>query len=679
MLVLWSVAINCVGPLLSDWYSEWQDNEPMPYLYEYILVILADSVGQVAISFYFSLQHNRFIKACCFADSSTSKKPEQVTCAEVSCARPLSCCRWAFTGLTRCWMGFWQCFYRVLCQGLPLGITILFFTFVLYLFCAFKLWDFATSFLLTIPSARLLEMFRLATVWGLKANFGSARGNLNKETVKRGSRWGNGKPDTGIGLHGDVPPPQLPLLEALREAAKGFGDGADGGGKLLNGAGGAGSSVVAKTAVGDDRSKNKNKNKNKPHNSLDFFHSEADDCSDTLFAAMEQRDISQLQSAIHEAALLLADDDDDDDDDDDSAAAGGGQHAKSKKKKSFFRLDAPKLRQLSKTLAKAKEELLVNELSEKYGAIACVWPPLPPSLTTMEDQMHSGHSGGGGGGSGGGNASPSKNKGGNGKAKAKSGGCCGQSSCFPCGSHAKQNTENGKLLADGASAQLAYSHDGDIEMQQQMDGPMVSSSAARKDEGHEGAAASGQRVSRGSYQQLASYSTLESVPCAEEKGEDDGEWGLFLSHRDGRWPLGLPNEVNTSNDVATNEIEVAMTLALDATATSGQRGSQGARGKRTTAATDESALVLGEREWAALVPALIEGQVFAFPLNPMKQLAHRQNFFDVYHKIAEDKKKRFEPLSHHDRYYLNHLKAEVEGAVDQIAARANPQHCGCLP
>ena len=37
----------------------------------------------------------------------------------------------------------------------------------------------------------------------------------------------------------------------------------------------------------------------------------------------------------------------------------------------------------------------------------------------------------------------------------------------------KQNTENGKLLADGASAQLAYSHDGDIEMQQQMDGPMV--------------------------------------------------------------------------------------------------------------------------------------------------------------------------------------------------------------
>ena len=39
------------------------------------------------------------------------------------------------------------------------------------------------------------------------------------------------------------------------------------------------------------------------------------------------------------------------------------------------------------------------------------------SLTTMEDQMHSGHSGGGGGGSGGGNASPSKNKGGNGKAK----------------------------------------------------------------------------------------------------------------------------------------------------------------------------------------------------------------------------------------------------------------------
>ena len=103
--------------------------------------------------------------------------------------------------------------------------------------------------------------------------------------------------------------------------------------------------------MGDDRSKNKNKNKNKPHNSLDFFHSEVDDCSDTLFAAMEQRDISQLRP-IHEVALLLADDDDDDDDATTSAAAGGAAREE-QKKKSFFRLDAPKLRQLSKTLAKA--------------------------------------------------------------------------------------------------------------------------------------------------------------------------------------------------------------------------------------------------------------------------------------------------------------------------------------
>ena len=45
----------------------------MPYLTEYGIVIIADSVGQVVITFYFKLQHNRFIKACCFADSSTSK------------------------------------------------------------------------------------------------------------------------------------------------------------------------------------------------------------------------------------------------------------------------------------------------------------------------------------------------------------------------------------------------------------------------------------------------------------------------------------------------------------------------------------------------------------------------------------------------------------------------------
>ena len=79
------------------------------------------------------------------------------------------------------------------------------------------------------------------------------------------------------------------------------------------------------------------------------------------------------------------------------------------------------------------------------------------------------------------------------------------------------------------------------------------------------------------------------------------------------------------------------------------------------------------------MPALIEGQVFAFPLNPLKQLAHSQNFFDEHKRVAEQKKKNFQPLNDHDRYFLNHTKREIQDKVDQIAALANPTTCGCFP
>ena len=202
MRVLWSVAINC-GPSFRTGTASGRTTS-VPYLYEYILVILADSVG-VAISFYFSLQHNRFIKACCFADSSTSKKPELVTCAKCR-AEPLSCCRWAFTGLTLL-DGLGSAYGSS--AGLPLGITILFLS-SRYLFCAFKLWDFAHPSS-HYSSARLPAMFRLATVWGLKANRLRPR-QSQQGAVKRGSGGATESP-TRIGLHGDVPPPQPPLLE----------------------------------------------------------------------------------------------------------------------------------------------------------------------------------------------------------------------------------------------------------------------------------------------------------------------------------------------------------------------------------------------------------------------------------------------------------------------------------
>ena len=172
----------------------------MPYLTEYGIVIIADSVGQVVITFYFKLQHNRFIKRLCCADATNSTLPLQVkgidvhifmhACihssihpcihlyihpcihasirstipnnndqslvfnslllhlrTQIKCTGVMSCCGWAYTSLARCCMGTWQNCYRCLCQYLPLGITFLFFTFVLYLFCAFQLWDFAGSFM----------------------------------------------------------------------------------------------------------------------------------------------------------------------------------------------------------------------------------------------------------------------------------------------------------------------------------------------------------------------------------------------------------------------------------------------------------------------------------------------------------------------------------------------------
>jgi hypothetical protein len=49
-LIVWSVAINCVGPAFATLYHDWHRNErPLNALQVYAAIIIADSVGQIVI------------------------------------------------------------------------------------------------------------------------------------------------------------------------------------------------------------------------------------------------------------------------------------------------------------------------------------------------------------------------------------------------------------------------------------------------------------------------------------------------------------------------------------------------------------------------------------------------------------------------------------------------------
>ena len=610
MLILWSVAVNCIGPLLTDWYNDYNDGKPMPYLTQYFLVILTDSVGQVVISFYFKLQHNRLIKICCFTDQTNYRQPPQIKWTGIG-----SCCGWAWSSIVRCYMNFWQTSYKIFFVFLPQAITVVFFAFVLYTFVTYQLWDFAGSFLLTIPSARILEMFKLATMWGLMAQFGAAHGLLENKRTKSG---------TGIGSHHKTPPLLFPLLELLRDAIKKeklheqekkndrtdysdlFGSPED---KIHAPAGG----------INYQEDKGNIQHEQRPHRTVDFFHNEIDACCHLLNTAMERKDERRLRKAIEEADAILT-----------ARATDNGMA----------------MRKLRSSLSKGKKELMIKELTNKYGAIACIWPPesvfevdthVPKG---SDDEVANQRT----------NASKTVHD--EGQLKC----CHAHLSCFcPCCGYKKSNGERDQLLKD------TVSKDVDIEMQ-----------SSSLNHGSSKVALESQRVSSGANEErLGAYKKL---------GNEDalGDWGIFLTHRDGIWPVGLPNQVNSSSMIPSNEIEVVLRLDSDTSAGKIYYQEESTILPQEGSGTDSKNIFLSEEEWEAFKVPLLREQVFSFTLNPLKQLAHHYNFFDENQKRAQKKKENFQHLTEHDHFYLNRNKREVQKQLDEISAYSHEQAC-CIP
>ena len=83
-------------------------------------------------------------------------------------------------GLECCTKTSFRCFYEFTCIRLPMACAVIVVIVMLSTFIRFQLWEFAGSLLKTLPSARILEAFKLATTWGLRTQFGAVQGKLDK-------------------------------------------------------------------------------------------------------------------------------------------------------------------------------------------------------------------------------------------------------------------------------------------------------------------------------------------------------------------------------------------------------------------------------------------------------------------------------------------------------------------
>jgi hypothetical protein len=91
----------------------------------------------------------------------------------------------------------------------------------------------------------------------------------------------------------------------------------------------------------------------------------------------------------------------------------------------------------------------------------------------------------------------------------------------------------------------------------------------------------------------------------------------------------------------------------------------------------ESSLELSQEEWAEIVPMLTANTIFAFPLNPMKELVHNLNHFDEMRKAAKDAEASYQRLTPRDRYFLNTSKSEIQAQIDQVL-KLSGESGGCF-
>ena len=79
-----------------------------------------------------------------------------------------------------CTKSSFRCFYEYACIRLPLAVAAIVMTMMLFTFIRYQLWEYAGSILKTIPSARTFEAFKLATMWGVRTQFGAVHGKIDE-------------------------------------------------------------------------------------------------------------------------------------------------------------------------------------------------------------------------------------------------------------------------------------------------------------------------------------------------------------------------------------------------------------------------------------------------------------------------------------------------------------------
>lgn len=142
---------------------------------------------------------------------------------------------------------------------------------------------------------------------------------------------------------------------------------------------------------------------------------------------------------------------------------------------------------------------------------------------------------------------------------------------------------------------------------------------------------------------------------------------LFLIHSFLQWPDGLPDTALEHNPLSfTNELEVELSLSCG--------------GFENLEYAEEEAgptLELSTEEWAEISPMLSASIIFAFPLNPLKELVHNLNHFDEMYKAALDADASHQRLTPRDRYFLNTSKAEIQAQIDQVL-KLGGKSVGCF-
>jgi len=132
------------------------------------------SSSQVLINLFFKLRHNSTVKRFLFVSPDVII-PEY----DCSCAPPLRSIR---TSMERCTKTSFRCMYEYACVRLPLAVAAIVMIMMLFTFIRYQLWEYAGSLLKTIPSARTLEAFKLATMWGFRTQFGAVHGKLDESS-----------------------------------------------------------------------------------------------------------------------------------------------------------------------------------------------------------------------------------------------------------------------------------------------------------------------------------------------------------------------------------------------------------------------------------------------------------------------------------------------------------------